>query len=192
MSAWAKVCAVHFPCLLAQSLSHALIGRPAIGPVSRTRHLFQPVDQVHATQVVEVVLRELHFFARDPVGESIGLDYLIEGAVERCTIHGTVQVGEALRSVADQGADLGAALERQGKPLEHLGPIDRVEHPRPADVLRAALRRQETEDRDQMRQIGLLCVRDLLDADPDQEIGHALVVLIHRSHLAENVGLSLG
>ena len=42
-----------------------------------------------------------------------------------------------------------------------------------------------------MRQVGLMRVRNLLDADPDQEIGHPLVVLIHRSHLAENVGLSL-
>ncbi len=44
-----------------------------------------------------------------------------------------------LRPVADQGANLVPALERQRETLKLLGAVDRVEHPRPADVLRAAV-----------------------------------------------------
>ena len=45
---------------------------------------------------------------------------------------------------ADQGADVSPALQGQREALEPLGAVDRVEHPRPADILRAALRLQVT------------------------------------------------
>ena len=144
---------------------------------------------MYATQVVEVVLRERDRFAGDAVDDPIGLDVLVQDAVEGRTIHGTVQVGEGFRPVADQVADLAAALERQGETLELLGAVDRVEHPRAADVLRATLGFEVTEDGDQVSQVRFLRVRDLLDADPDQEIGHPLEVLIHRPHLVEDLGV---
>ncbi len=171
-----------------QPFGHLPVGGTTIVPFVRTRNLLQPVEEVDAAKVVKVVPRERDRFAGDAVHELIGLGALIQGVVEGRPIQGTVQVGEGFGAVADQVADLAAALQRQGEALEFLGAVDRVEHPGPADLLRAAPRFEVTVDGDQVGQVGFLRMRDVLDPDPDQEIGQPLEVLVHRPNLMEEPG----
>jgi hypothetical protein len=128
-------------------------------------------------------LRELDLLAGDAVDDRQGIDLSIKGLVERCAIHRTVQIGQVLRPIADQGANLVTAIKRQCETLKLLGAVDRVKHSRPADVLRAAQRFQVAENGDQVRQVRLVRVRNLLDPDTEQEIGHLLELFIHRLHL---------
>lgn len=136
---------------LTQLLGHLAVGGTAIVPFPQTRDLFEPVKQVHPAQVVEVMLRELNLFACDAVDDRIGFDEPIQYAVERHSIQSAIQVSEALGPVTDQGADRAALLERQRETLKQLGAVDRVEHPRPTDVLRVPLGFQRTENSDQVR-----------------------------------------
>ena len=97
-----------------------------------------------------LVVRAAPAVARDAVDHWKGLDPPFDGTVKRGAIHGTVQVGEKFRPFADQRLNFIAAFQGQRKTLKLLGPIDRVEHSRPTNVLRAALCFEIAENGDQV------------------------------------------
>ena len=57
------------------------------------RHLLQPVEQVDPAQVVELLARQPHLFAADPVADGTHLVAVLQGGgVEGGAVDGAVEV----------------------------------------------------------------------------------------------------
>ncbi len=106
-----------------------------------------------AAQIIEVAPGERDFFTCDAIDDAIRLAGVFQGAVERGAVHRTIEISQMLGPFADEGANLIAARQREREAPEALGAVDRMEHPRPADIRRVALRFQGAVDGDQVRQV---------------------------------------